>query len=55
MVQKDKIKYRGSVYTDDLVVFLSPSTQDFANIRRILHLFGHQRRQVPHHADTLFH
>jgi hypothetical protein len=35
----DKIKYRASVYADDLVIFLSPSTQDFANIRCILHRF----------------
>lgn len=35
----DKIKHRASVYADDLVIFLSPSTQDFTNIRHILDLF----------------
>ena len=32
----DTIKHQASVYADDLVIFLSPNVQDFANIRRIL-------------------
>jgi hypothetical protein len=34
------IKYRASVYADDLVIFLSPSVQDFTCIRHILDLFA---------------
>jgi hypothetical protein len=30
------IKYRASIYADDLVIFLAPSTQDFSCIRHIL-------------------
>jgi len=33
------IKYRASVYADDLVVFLALTPQDFACIRHILELF----------------
>jgi hypothetical protein len=34
------IKFRASVYTDDLVVFLAPTTRDFRCIREILQLFA---------------
>lgn len=34
------IKYRASIYADDLVVFLTPSPQDFSCVRRILELFA---------------
>jgi hypothetical protein len=34
------IKYRASIYTDDLVIFLAPSVQDFSYIRHILELFA---------------
>lgn len=34
------IKFRASVYTDDLVVFLAPISQDFSCIREILQLFA---------------
>jgi hypothetical protein len=33
------IKFRASIYADDLVVFLSPNPQDFSCIREILDLF----------------
>jgi hypothetical protein len=34
------IKYRASIYADDLVIFLAPSAQDFSCIRHILELFA---------------
>jgi hypothetical protein len=34
------IKYRASIYADDLVIFIAPSTQDFSCIRHILELFA---------------
>ena len=34
------IKFRASVYADDLVVFLAPTPQDFSCIREILQLFA---------------
>jgi hypothetical protein len=34
------IKFRASVYVDDLVVFLAPTSQDFSCIREILQLFA---------------
>jgi hypothetical protein len=34
------IKYRTSIYADDLDIFLAPSEQDFSCIRRILELFA---------------
>jgi len=34
------IKFRASVYADDLVVFLAPTLQDFSCIRKILQLFA---------------
>jgi hypothetical protein len=34
------IKFRASVYVDDLVVFLVPTTRDFCSIREILQLFA---------------
>jgi hypothetical protein len=34
------IKYRASIYADDLVIFLAPSAQDFNCIRHILELFA---------------
>jgi len=34
------IKYRASVYADDLVIFLAPTPQDLSCIRQILELFA---------------
>lgn len=36
----DRIKFRSSIYANDLVVFLAPNTQDFSSIRAILDLFA---------------
>jgi hypothetical protein len=33
------IKFRTSIYTDDLVIFLAPSTLDFTCVRQLLELF----------------
>lgn len=38
------IRYRTSVYADDLVVFLAPSAIDFSCIRQILELFARASR-----------
>jgi len=46
------IKYRASVYVDDLVVFLSPSASAFSCIRQILGVgASHQLGEVPDYAD----
>ena len=46
------IKYTASVYVDDLVVFLSPSTSAFSCIRQILGVgASHQLGEVPDYAD----
>jgi hypothetical protein len=34
------IRYRASIYADDLVIFLAPFTQDFCCIRQILEMFA---------------
>lgn len=34
------IRYRASVYADDLVIFLSPGGNDLLNMRHILDLFA---------------
>ncbi|XP_066320260.1 uncharacterized protein [Miscanthus floridulus] len=39
----DAIKYRASVYADDLVIFLAPTANDFTCIRNILELFAGAR------------
>lgn len=51
----DAIRYRASIYTDDLVIFLAPSARDFHCIRQILDLFAEPWAwpQVYHHADPL--
>ncbi|WVZ82473.1 hypothetical protein U9M48_029730 [Paspalum notatum var. saurae] len=36
----DVIKYRASIYADDLVIFLTPTATDFSCVRRILELFA---------------
>ena len=36
----DSIKYRASVYADDLVTFLRPLPNDFICIRQLLQLFA---------------
>lgn len=36
----DAIKYRASIYADDLVIFLAPTANDFSCIRNILELFA---------------
>lgn len=36
----DRIKFRTSIYADDLVVFLAPSASDFSCLRAILDLFA---------------
>lgn len=43
-----KIKHRASIYADDLVIFLTPDTSDFVNLRRILNLFTALCQGRPH-------
>jgi hypothetical protein len=36
----NNIKHRGSLYADDLVMFLAPTTRDFTCVQQILDLFA---------------
>lgn len=36
----DRIKYRASMYVDDLVIFLAPTAIDFSCVRQLLDLFA---------------